>query len=264
MGRDAALLLSLVALVLVAAGVRTQAWATDGYGAALALYEAGEYESAMHAAEALDDAGGLALAARSQLVLARFFLSAEEKEVALKRAIELSQKAVAMNPDHIEANLQAAIALGYRGRLQRSSRDARQARRHIEAALEVEPHNPWALAALGGWHGEVVMEAGTFFARAFFNAGRSDAIRHYEEALEIAPDNIPIRASFAKTLLRFERKRYLPRAERLLEQTVAKQPVNAFDRLIRDEAQEILTTLQSGDSEALKSLLDRTAPFSRD
>lgn len=260
---ESRLLLGLI-LLFVTTGVSLAADADDGYGVALSLYDSGDYEGALRAAEEIGNANGLALAARAQLVLMRFFEPAAKKEAALHRAIELSQRAIALDPGHLEANLQAAIGLGYRGRLNHSSRDARLARRHIDTALEADPQNPWALAALGGWHGEVVIEAGAFFARALFDAGRSDAIEHYEAAIAAAPENIPIHASYAKMLLRFHRKRYYDRAEKLLVETLAITPGNAFDRLIRDEAAEVLDTLRSGDEEALNSLLDRTAPFSQD
>lgn len=256
--------LVIMVLLLLAAGMPIRAAAEDGYAAALALYDAGQYEAALKAAESIGDASGLALAARSQLVLLRFFLPPQEKEAALHRAIELTRRAVELGPDHLEANLQSAIALGYRGRLDHSTRDARRARRHIDKALEVDPDNPWARAALGGWNGEVVIEAGAFLARALFNAGRSDAIENYEAAIKAAPDNIPIHASYAKMLLRFERKRYYKRAEQLLVETLATKHHNAFDKLITDEAAEILKTLRSGDEEALHQLLIRTAPFSED
>lgn len=254
----------MIVLFLLAVTAPAKAVADDGYGRALALYDSGQYEAALKAAEALGDADGLALAARSQLVLLRFFLPREEKEAALDRAIELSRRAVELDPDNLEANLQAAIAIGYRGRLQHSTRDARRARQHISKALEVDPDNPWALAAFGGWNGEVVIEAGAFLARALFRAGRSEAIENYEAAIQAAPDNIPIHASYAKMLLRFERKRYYERAEQLLVETLVTKHHNAFDNLISDEAAEILKTLRSGDEKALHQLLVLTAPFAED
>lgn len=232
-----------------------------GFTAAEALYNAGHYQEAVTAAEALETPDGLALAARSRLVLVRFFMAPGDRHAAIETALADARRALVLDPTHLEANLQAAIALGYRGKLNRSIRDAKAGKRHIDEALVYHPTSGWALATLGGWNGEVVLEAGRFFASALFGAGRNKAVRSFRAAVAAEPENIAIRAGFAKTLLRFNRSRFEKEALALLEDSITLPAHTAFEKMMMQQMHDLLMALQAGEREALKNLLEKMAAF---
>lgn len=250
----------LTALLLGAAP--TVASAEDpGFAAAEALYNAGAYQQALTAARALNTPDGLALAARSRLVLVRFYMDPGERDAAIEAALADARRALAMDDVHLEGNLQAAVAIGYRGKLRRSIRDAWAGKRYIDKALEHYPTSGWALAALGGWNGEVVMEAGRFVASTLFRAGRQKAVKSFRAAVAAEPGNITIRSGFAKTLLRFDRPRFEKEALALLEESVGLPARNAFDEMMMQQMQDLLAALQAGQREEIKTLLDQMAAF---
>lgn len=227
------------------------------FAAAEALYDDGQFAAALAASRALNSADGFALAARIELVLIRYFMAGEERPAAITAALADALRALEINPDHLEGNLQAAISIGYRGMLRRSIGDARAGKRYIDNALAHYPQNPWAEAALGGWNGEVVMEAGRFFAAALFGAGRKKAVRHFRAALEVEPENIGIRTSFAITLLRFNRQRFEDEAVQVLSGSVAMVAKNALDEILLRQSRELLQALELGQRRELEALLAR-------
>lgn len=235
----------------------------SGFAAAEALYDEGRFEAAMTAARALNTADGLALASRTGLVLIRYFMPPGARPAAIAMALADARRALEIDPGHLESNLQAAIAIGYRGKLRRSIGDAWAGKRYIDNALAYHPESPWALAALGGWHGEVVMEAGRFFAGALFGAGRKKSVRNFRAAIEAEPENIGVRTSFAITLLRFNRRRFEAEALELLAGTIslsagnALAAGNALDEILLRQSRDLLLALQEGRRDDLKALLER-------
>lgn len=232
-----------------------------GFSAATALFDAGKYKEAQILAGALNTPDGLALAARARLVLVRFSLPPDERRAAIEIALGDARRALVMDQTHLEANLQAAIALGYRAHLRRSTRDAWAGRSHIDQALRHHPESSWALAALGGWHGEVVLEAGRFFASTLFGAERRKAITHFRAAVAAEPGNIAVRASFATMLLRFNRPRFEAEALTILEESVALDTRDAFEELMMRRMRDLLQALREGQREKLEVLLESMAAF---
>lgn len=231
---------------------------------ALQLYEAGEYEAAVVAGRKSGGADDLALAARARLVIVRFSDLPEDRLVGIAEALSDARTALALAPDHIEANLQIAIAVGYRGQLQRSNSDARLALLHIERALAQEPDNAWALAALGGWHTEVVLEAGTLFGRILFGARRSLAVESFRAAVAAEPENLSILAGYANALLRFGRDRYRKEAIPILKTVSALAPRHALETVMQDHARRLLLAVNEGREDDLKELLREMALFTPD
>ncbi len=244
---------------------REDSASSDGFAAAEALFDAGEFEPALAAARALNTADGFALASRTGLVLMRYFLPPRERAAAIAAALADARRALEMNPGHLEGNLQAAISIGYRGKLRRSIRDAWTGKRYIDNALAHHPENAWALAVLGGWNGEVVIEAGRFFAGTLFGAGRRKAIRHFRAALRAEPGNIAIRTSFAITLLRFDRRRFEAEARTVLAGTISLAAEDAarsaLEEMLLQQSRDLLRALQAERRDDLAGLLRRLTAF---
>lgn len=237
----------------------------NGFAAAEALYNAGEFEATLAAARALDTADGFALASRAGLVLMRYFMPPGERPATIASALADARLALEMDPEHLEGNLQAAISIGYRGKLKRSMSDAWAGKKYIDTALLHHPDSAWAKAVLGGWHGEVVMEAGRFFAGMLFSAKRKRAVQYFRAGLAIEPENIAIRTGFAITLLRFNRPRFETEAIELLSGTIAlaaeNAPGNALDEMLVGQSQDLLGALKEDRREDMKALLRRLTAF---
>lgn len=237
----------------------------NDFAAAEALYNAGEFEAALAAARALDTADGFALASRAELVLMRYFMPPGERPAAIEAALTDARLALEMNPEHLEGNLQAAISIGYRGKLKRSMSDAWAGKKYIDTALLHHPHSAWAKAVLGGWNGEVVMEAGRFFAGMLFGAKRKRAVQYFRAGLTIEPENIAIRTGFAITLLRFDRPRFETEAIELLSGTIAlaaeNAPGNALDEMLVGQSRDLLGALKEGRLQDLEAHLRRLTTF---
>lgn len=229
--------------------------AAASFDDAQALYTRGEFEAAVSAAAALETADGYALAAQALLVNAIFLMDGEPRLEAFYRAHELAKAGLEINPDHINAHLQAAGALGVQARVKNSSRLGRRSRRHLKAILRIDPDHPRALAATGGWHGEVLQRAGRFFGKIFFGASRKSVFENFDRALGLRPDLPSLRVAYAKALLRLP-ARYRPRAATLLKQALALAPPDRLEALTQLYARLILEAVEAGDKKRLKVLLE--------
>lgn len=234
----------------------------ESYETAVAAYEEGAYMEAVEAGKRLATADGLALAARSLLAYGGYHRDADHRRQVLNDAIAAAEAALKLAPDHVEANLQWAIALGYRARLDVSMGDARRARQRIEMALAHDPENPWANAALAGWHGEVRDTLGGFIAGAVMGASKKKCFRAFDRALALDPENPAIRFWYAHILLRFDRRDRTGRAQELLQAGIALAPRTTFEASLQALSAHVLAALQTKDKKTLKQALADTMPFS--
>lgn len=163
------------ALFLCLAGAPL-ARAESGIDAARQAFVAGDFAAAAAMAGTVKDADGYALTARAVLADALYRDHDRSTRLRLaKRGHQLAKQALAARPDHVEAHLQAAIGLGLlaknAGTFEAMNENyAERIKRHLDAALAVDPDNPYALGFLALWHTTVVAKAGTTMARNLFGA----------------------------------------------------------------------------------------------
>lgn len=241
-------LFPFLALLMLA----TPAHAED-FETANALYMAGDYDRAIEIAEALETADGYALAARAMILAHAFDPPSDERAKLLDRSIVLSEKALAIDPDHVEGNLQYAASIGYLGRQSRSVKLARTAKKHMERALAVNPDSAWANISYGAWNGEVIYEAGAFLGGAVLGARRSKFTQHFERAFELDPESLVFRLHHAGLLLRMNRKKYATQARESLLLATQMEPRNAFEELHVEFVAELLKRLDATDLKKKKS-----------
>lgn len=207
----------------------------------------------MEQAVGAQSVGGLAFAAKSCLVLAGFVPDVADRGRLLERARQKAEEALDKNPDHVEAMIYLVIASGLQSRHEgRFSPamigEAKTARDLLVRAIELEPTNPWALAALGGWHGEIVRIAGPAIAASLFEASTEEADGLYRRALAAAPDNDPVRLEYVKFLLNgtvLHGEHRLLGIKKHLENIMAHPPSDAFHKIIKDHASQIRKALRS-------------------
>ena len=127
-------------------------------------------------------------------------------------ADSLAQRAVRVNPDGADGHYMVAVAVG-RVALTKGARErvryAAVIRDEALRATELDPRHDGALHVLGRWNAEIERLPGLtkFFAKTFlgasvFNqASWDNAVRYFDEAIAIAPDNIYHHLDLAEALI---------------------------------------------------------------
>jgi len=226
---------------------------------ARALYHQGQYEQAIATASAESSAGGFALAARAAMAEAMMRAPCLD---CLKRAESLARKSVSMDGGLTDGHVYLATSLGYQARLigmirARLAGYPEEAKTQLDEALRHDPQNPWALAALGGWHVEIVRGGGATLARWLYGASVPAGISCFEKAFKAAPDNIVLRYQYALSLGGLDPVLYRAVITDALIRTDNGAAVSAYDRFAQKRARELLAVLKSGDQAAFSQIVRR-------
>jgi hypothetical protein len=130
-------------------------------------------------------AEGLAIAARA--ALADAMTRPEPCLSCLQRAEEDARRAIALDGRLADCHVWLATSLGYEARIQGVMRASwsnspAQAKEQLDAALAIDPANAYALAALGGWHVEIVRVGGAFLASKVYDASLEKSLALFDRA----------------------------------------------------------------------------------
>jgi tetratricopeptide (TPR) repeat protein len=244
-----------VLLVLaLALGVGTAARAQD-LAEAMALYDQGVMLKAAELARGFGTADGHALAAQATLVAAVYLVPGGPDRSLLRQAADDARAALALDPDHLEAHLRLAVALGYIGEGDPINAHldgtAHEGKALLDRALALAPDSAWTHGLLGVWHLRVVRHAGPMLAEQLYGASLEQGRAQCAEAASLAPDVLAVRFGCAIALLEADPGRYTEEAAETLD-TVAKLPADdAATQLIRADARRRLDLLKSGAAEVL-------------
>lgn len=214
------------------------------------LYADGQYEQAIKAGLAESDAQGFSAAARAAL--------ADEASrdrpclECLQTAESYARRAIAANPKLADGHVYLAISLGLESRIEgpvvaRLNDYPGQAKDALDAALEDDPKNAWALAALGGWHIEVVRNAGRSLASWFYGASLEKGSDLFQQAFKAAPENVTVRYQYALSLSNYDSVHYRDQIAEALSQVVNGKVGTVYGRLVQKRAGELLDLLKNGD-----------------
>jgi predicted Zn-dependent protease len=116
---------------------------------------------------------------------------------------------------HAQANAQVALALA----AMRLGEKA-EARQALEAAIELEPQNSFALRSLGS----LLVIAGAFAA----------GVARFRQALKVAPDDLITTYNLAQALLELDPVEQRDEADRLLLQVIETQPYGELANKAKD------------------------------
>jgi hypothetical protein len=246
---------ALAGALLVVCLVSTPVRATE---TPASLYLAGHFAQAEAAGLAENDAEGFALAARA--VLADDMMRDEPCLACLKHAEDLSRRAIAADPAQPEAHIYLAAAMGYEARIigdlaAQSHGYAGEAKNQLDAALAGDPDDPWALAALGSWHIEIVRSAGPTLARWLFGAKFATGQNCYEKAFALAPANLVLRYQYALAIAAYNLPTYRQDIENELVRVVGGDAGSAYEVFVRGRAQQLLDALRGGDLVEVRRLV---------
>jgi tetratricopeptide (TPR) repeat protein len=207
-------------------------------------------------------ADSCAMAARATLVVAAYQTSSRpQAEKLIGAAIASVNTALAQTPNHIEATLQGAVALGYSAKLAQSPGIAKDAKVYMDKAEQLAPNNGFAALALAGWNGEAIADIGSFLAGTVLGAKKETAIKYYERALKLDSASPTFPIFYAFNLYRLDAKKYSPRVAQLLSTAIMLTPRDGFEAMNITHAREVLTMLKAGDAKRTKALIKKYQPF---
>ena len=198
---------------------------------------------------------------RELLVDAAF--NAREKATALAQ-VETARKGaeavLARTPSNREAQLQRAIAIGYRAKLNRALGDAKASRRAFEALVAANPRDPEAQLALGGWHLLAIVELGPLIARTALGARKAAGMQALDRALALGGGRALVPGYASMTLIQLEPAN-VARARQLAEQAAKGATPTTADRIMQKRAQALLVPLRAGNGKAAAALATKLMPF---
>jgi hypothetical protein len=173
-----------------------------------------------------------------------------------------ARRAVALDPRSPDGHIYLAAALGYEARIQglivaRLKAYPDQAKTQLDAALAADPENCWALAALGGWHVEIVHSGGETLAQWVYSASLDEGLGYFSRAFACAPDNLVFRYQYALALGGYDAKHYRSEIEDALARAVAMKPATAYESFAQGRARELLTALRAKEMKAFAKLVRR-------
>lgn len=213
------------------------------------------------AASAAHGAGDHVMAAKATLVQAAFQATTRDQALTmLAYALDEADAALARTPNNPDAVLQRALIIGYRGKLRKNAGDARDARKQMEAVTAAAPNNALGWAALGGWHGDAIIDVGPMLAGMALGAKKNEATRDFEIAIARDPASPIFPTYYAIVLLRLE-KGATAKAQALLRTATALKPRDGFEALMKARAVQLLVPLKAGNPELARALAAQLAPF---
>ncbi|OFX04911.1 MAG: hypothetical protein A3E78_05845 [Alphaproteobacteria bacterium RIFCSPHIGHO2_12_FULL_63_12] len=224
--------------------------------AAFAAYAAGDYERAVDLAEGAGTAEDLALAARAMNAVAYFDAGRKTARRTAGDAYEIAEQAIRLDPRLPEAHLQAAISLALKGARMSHMRAffsglAGKARERIDAALGLDPENPWALSTSAAWRIEVARRGGG----ALYDADPQKGHEEFLKARALAPGNPVIAYECALRLLADGRAEWRADGLAALDDALAATPTTEFESDIQALARAFAAAIAAGDK-AEKAFID--------
>ena len=226
---------------------------------AQSAYVAGKFIDAANIAEADGSVEALTFAARARIADA-IIRDGTYCSPCLATAEAIAQSAVDHDPKFAEAYVQLAVALGFRGRLiplmeAKDQRLPERGREAIDKALELAPHNPWALAARGAWNLEIVTRAGPILADVTYGATRAEGMKYFHEALAADADNLTLHFHFALSILALDVGEFRTEATNALEDGSKDSRTDAVTKFTRKRAGELKKILKDGNDRDIEALV---------
>lgn len=201
--------------------------------------------------------------AREILTSAAFAPSTKAAALArVGQALAAAEAACKHDPRDQNARLQRALAISYRGKLNRSRADLVAAKAQMEAVVAADPQNPEAHMALAGWHLGSVIELGPLLARSVLGARTATGLAELDRAVALGGGraSIPVLASLHRIQLD---PSDVAGARRLTEAALAARATTPFERAMQRQAAAFLPSLRPGNGRAAAAVAKSLLPFGR-
>lgn len=206
-------------------------------------------------------ASAAAATPRDTLIRAAFMTHDKaEALVLVNQALAQTKTTLAQAPNDTEAKLQEALAIGYRGQLNRSLGDAKAAHAALASLAASNPRDPEAQVAVAGWHLTAVGDLGNFLARSVLGASRSEGLASLDQAVALGGNHAFFPGYAA--LIRIKLNSSDTAAPlRLAQRAAGAQATTAIDRILQRAATRLIPLLQAGNGAAASKLATQLLPF---
>ncbi|HEX5278900.1 MAG TPA: hypothetical protein VFW28_02365 [Micropepsaceae bacterium] len=242
-------MMRFIAVLLLA--VAWPVFAVHAQDAATAFehYQTGDYEGAIRIGEAANNGPGLAVAARAAFAAAN--LRDTPCLSCLQRVEALARRSIMLDMTNPDAFVYLAAALGYESRIIGYVRATVQnypqmAKQAIDRALRDNPNDAWSLAALGGWHMEIVRNGGSLVARTLYGARADAGEDAFRRAFAADPGNLVIRLQYVLSVAAFDLNRYRDEIAGQLATIAMTQPRTAYETAMKQRAARLQDLLKPG------------------
>jgi hypothetical protein len=246
-------------VTLVACAANLPAHAQDA-AAAFERYRIGDYDGAISIGEASKTGEGLAVATRAA------FAEANLRDTpcldCLKRVEDLARRSIMLDMNHPEAYIYLAAAMGYESRIigyVRASvgRYPELTKQAIDHALAVAPNDAWSLAALGGWHFEIVRDAGSLLARTLFGASVQAGEDAFRRSIAADPGNLVVRLQYVLAISAYDLNHYRTQIAEQLAAIEMIEPRTAYEQVMKQRAAQLLNLLNANRRPEYVALINR-------
>jgi hypothetical protein len=238
-------------IVVLVLAIVSFGWPAHAQDAAMAFerYQRGDYQGAIRIGEAANNGPGLAVAARAA------FAEANLRDMpclsCLQQVEALARRSIMLDMSHPEAFVYLAAALGYESRIigyVRATVDhyPELAKEAIDHALADDPDDSWSLAALGGWHLEIVRNGGSFLARTLYGARADLGEDAFRRAFAADPGNLVIRLQYVLSTAAYDLNHYREEIAGQLAAIATTQPRTAYEVAMKQRAARLQDVLKSG------------------
>lgn len=226
-------------------------------------FRAGNWPAVVTQARSENSVEALILSGRAQLAIAGYQTADKARALAIVTAAEADfDKALARDPANVQAQLQKAVAIGYRAQLTKGLGLAKDVRRRFEAIRAANPDNALVWGALGGWHGGAVATVGSFVAGTMLGAHKDEMERCYAQALKLAPGEPSTRVFYAITLMDIDAGN-AARAAAVLKGLERLRASDGFEQMLKRQGLELAAALASGDATAAQATARRLKAFGK-
>jgi len=108
---------------------------------------------------------------------------------------------------------------------------AARVRKHLDAALDLEPKHAEAHVALGMYHAEIVSKIGSLLAGLTYRASAAAALEHFRRAVKLAPNSPIVRIEYANGLMLLNAVENADEAAKLYARAAACEAGDAMEQL---------------------------------
>ena len=224
--------------------------------AAYDAYARGDYLAAADLAVAAGGAENLTMAAIALNAVAYFEPGRKAARTRAEAALDLAERAIALEPSLADAHVQAAVAL-----LLKSARmsglsafvsgNAGRARTRLDNALMLAPTHPLALSTSASWRIEVTRRGGG----ALKGADPERGFDEFQKARSLAPGDAIVAYECALRLLADGRKAWRTPALSCLDGALAATPSRKFEKDVQSLSRSLKAAVDAG-AKAEKSFID--------
>lgn len=237
------------------------AFAAPAFADAGSAFRDGKWPAAMSQGRAEATPASLIMAGRAQLAIAAYETRDKAQALAQVARAEVDfDAALARAPGNVDAQMQKAVAIGYRAKLTKAPGLAKDSRARFEAVRAAHPDSALAWSAIGGWHGGAIATLGSFMASTVLGAKTAEIDRNFGQALKLDPANPSLRAIYAMTLLDLDKKN-AARAAAVLNGIGAMPARDGFEALLRAQGVQLAGAIKAGDAKAAQAVARRLQAF---